>query len=62
MTLDKATLQSVIDYCNEKWLEARDQVAVIPVQDIDIQPGRKMAYNDVLQHARQLLDATPAAE
>jgi hypothetical protein len=59
MTHDKATLQSIIDYCTTKWLEARDQVAVIPVQDIDIQTGRKMAYNDVLQHARTLLDAVP---
>jgi hypothetical protein len=59
MTHDKATLQSIIDYCNSKWIEARDQIAVIPVQDIDIQTGRKMAYNDVLQHARQLLDEMP---
>jgi hypothetical protein len=56
MIHDPKTLQAIIAFCTGKWLEARDQLSVIPVQDADIQTGKKMAYNDVLQHARLLLE------
>jgi hypothetical protein len=48
------TLQKIIDYCLAKWEEANHA----PASDWptpDVQTGRKMAYNDVLQHARTLL-------
>jgi hypothetical protein len=46
-------LQKIIDYCHEKWEEAnRAPASDWPTPDM--QTGRKMAYNDVLQHARKL--------
>jgi hypothetical protein len=56
MTNDvRLTLQKVIAYCDEKWVKARDEQAAAPAQDIDLQTGKKMAYNDLLQYARKLL-------
>jgi len=47
-------LQAIIDFCHDKWQEANDAPdSAWPTADI--QTGRKMAYNDVLQHARKLL-------
>ncbi|APW58617.1 hypothetical protein [Paludisphaera borealis] len=56
MNHDKATLQQVIDYCETRRGEVREEIAKSPVQDIDILTGRKLAYNDLLQHARTLLN------
>lgn len=56
MTQDaRQKLQQVIDYCNDKWQEV-DRAAAEDWPTPDVQTGRKMAYNDVLQHARKLLD------
>jgi hypothetical protein len=49
------TLEKLIGYCNEKWIKASDEQAAAQAQDIDLLTGRKMAYDDVLQHARSLL-------
>ena len=47
-------LQRVIDYCHEQWEEAnRSMPSGWPTPDM--QTGKKMAYNDVLQFARRLL-------
>ena len=56
MTQDaRQKLQQVIDYCNDKWQEV-DRASASDWPTPDVQTGRKMAYNDVLQHARKLLD------
>jgi hypothetical protein len=56
MTHDKATLHNILDYCRRKWVESDHRISIMSGQDADIQIGKKMAYNDVLQHARKLLD------
>lgn len=48
------TLQRLIDYCHEQWEEA-DRPVPSGWPTPDMQTGKKMAYNDVLQFARQLL-------
>ena len=58
MTDDKHKIQKIIDYCNDKWVEANQpQASTWPTPDM--QTGRKMAYNDVLQFARKLYSETP---
>ncbi len=53
MTDDKHKIQKIIDFCNDKWAEANQpQTSTWPTPDM--QTGRKMAYNDVLQFARTL--------
>jgi hypothetical protein len=47
-------LQNLMDYCHAKWEEA-NQAPPSDWLTPDVQTGRKMAYNDVLQHARTLL-------
>jgi hypothetical protein len=52
------TLEKLMDYCHEKWAEAdKPQASSFPTADM--QTGRKMAYNDVLQYARTLLAELP---
>ena len=47
-------LQKLIDYCHKQWDDAnRPITSDFPTPDM--QTGRKMAYNDVLQYARTLL-------
>jgi hypothetical protein len=49
------TLEKVMDYCHEKWQEAdRPPASSFPTPDM--LTGKKMAYNDVVQFARKLLD------
>jgi hypothetical protein len=58
MTHDAKTLQHIMDYCDRKWAEANEA----PASDFptpDMLTGKKMAYNDVLQYARTLLDELP---
>ncbi len=58
MTDDEHKIQKIIDYCNDKWVEANQpQPSTWPTPDM--QTGRQMAYNDVLQFARKLLNETP---
>ena len=50
-------IESIVTYCNAKWVEANEassQAWPTP----EMQTGRKMAYNDVLQYARELLTPT----
>lgn len=47
-------LQRVIDYCHEQWEEA-DRPVTSGWPTPDMQTGKTMAYNDVLQFARTLL-------
>ena len=58
MTKDAtAMIESIVTYCNAKWVEANEassQAWPTP----EMQTGRKMAYNDVLQYARALLTPT----
>ena len=57
MTDDKQKIQKIIDYCTDKWVEAdQPQGSTWPTPEIQI--GRKMAYNDVLQFARKLFSET----
>jgi hypothetical protein len=47
-------LQKITDYCHDRWQEANRA----PASDWpppDMQTGKKMAYNDVVQFVRQLL-------
>jgi len=55
MTSDvKRTLNQIIDFCSNKWGEA-NQPPTSSWPTPDMQTGKKMAYNDVLQFARMLL-------
>jgi hypothetical protein len=47
-------LEKIMDHCHEKWREA-DQVPASGWPTPDIQTGKKMAYNDVLQFVRTLI-------
>jgi len=54
MTDRRQTLNEIIDFCSQKWGEAAEQPASsFPTQDM--LTGKKMAFNEVLQHARKLL-------
>jgi hypothetical protein len=49
------TLEKIMDFCHEKWTEAdKHPPAEWPTHDM--LTGKKMAYNNVLQFARKLLD------
>jgi hypothetical protein len=48
------TLEKIQDYCHEKWREA-DQVPASSWPPPDMQTGKKMAYNDVLQFVLALI-------
>jgi len=52
------TLQKIMDYCHDKWGGA-DQAPASDFPTPDMLTGKKMAYNDVLQFARKLLDGSP---
>ena len=55
MTDDKQKIQKIISYCNDKWVESdRSQASAWPTPDM--QTGKKMAYNDVLQFAHKLFN------
>jgi hypothetical protein len=59
MTPDtRLALQQILDYCHAKW-EETDKAGEIAWPTPDMQTGKKMAYNDVLQHARKLMGETP---
>ena len=47
-------LEKIMDHCHAKWQEA-DQTPTSEWPTPDIQTGKKMAYNDVVQFARKLL-------
>jgi len=61
MTPDKMTLQSIIEYCEEQLLNIEIDRRVSTKTDIGgltaTNKGRKDAYNDVLRHARTILNA-----
>lgn len=54
MTDRQQTLNEIIDFCSEKWGEA-DQEPASSFPNQDMLPGKKMAFNEVLQYARKLL-------
>jgi hypothetical protein len=54
----RQSLEKIISYCNGKWLEA-NQAPASAWPTPDMLTAKKMAYNDVLQYARTLLDETP---
>ena len=54
MTNRRQTLNEIIDFCSEKWVEA-DQPPKSDWPTPDMRTGMKMAFNEVLQHARKLL-------
>jgi hypothetical protein len=49
------TLEKIIDFCHQKWAEA-DKHPVSDWPTPDMQTGKKMAFNEVLQFARKMLD------
>jgi hypothetical protein len=52
------TLEKILDFCHAKWPEANES----PASDFptpDMLTGQKMAYNDVVQYVRTMLDGTP---
>jgi hypothetical protein len=56
MTSDAVlALQRIMDYCHEKWEEA-DKPVASGWPTPELQTGKRMAYNDVLQYARKLLE------
>jgi hypothetical protein len=55
MTDRRQTLNQIIDFCSEKWGEAEGQrPSSFPTQEM--LTGKKMAFNEVLQFARKLLN------
>ena len=53
MTDARQAFQKIVDYCNDRWLEAEEAPAT-PYDAPGTKTGRKMAYNDVLQFARRM--------
>jgi hypothetical protein len=47
-------VEKIMDYCHAKWQEA-DESPASQWRTPDMQTGKKMAYNDVLQFVRTLL-------
>lgn len=57
MTDDNHDIQQIIDYCDEKWVQANEpQGSTWPTPEMQL--GRNMACNDVLQFARKLIGET----
>jgi hypothetical protein len=54
----RESLKKIINYCDAKWLESHQPPAAKP-QPPDMLTGKKMAYNDVLQYVRTLIDGLP---
>ena len=52
------SLEKIIGFCHEKWAEA-DKPPASGFPTPDMLTGKKMAFNEVLQHARTLLDNPP---
>jgi hypothetical protein len=48
------TLETLMDYCNAKWIEAAEE-SPSGFPTADMLTGKKMAYNEILQFARRLL-------
>jgi hypothetical protein len=48
------TLQQIMDFCHDRWAEA-DKAPASDWPTPDMQTGKKMAFNEVLQYARRLL-------
>lgn len=53
MTDARQAFQKIIDYCNDRWLEA-DEASATSYDAPGTKTGRLMAYNDVLQFARRM--------
>lgn len=51
---DANTLRHIIEYCQAQW-EKADGAPPSEWPTLDMQIGRKMAFNNVLQYARTLL-------
>ena len=47
-------LETLMDYCNDRWLEA-DKAPAGAFPTADMLTGKKMAYNDLLQFVRKQL-------
>ena len=59
MTLSaRQTLENIIAYCSDRWLEA-DKAVAGAVPPLERLTGEKKAYNDVFQFARKALDELP---
>ena len=58
MIHDAQTLKHIIDYCEQKWLEA-DRPTASNWPTPDMLTGHKMAYNTVIQYARRLISEEP---
>jgi hypothetical protein len=56
MTPDPETLKHIIDYCDRRWIETDAEPEAAFRTDDGVRTGKKMAYNDVLQYARKLLN------
>jgi hypothetical protein len=55
MTDDAQTLTKIMEYCHARW----KQIAAQPASSLptrDMLTGQKMAYNDVRQFARRLME------
>ena len=48
-------LKAVIEFCSDKWMEA-DQPPKSGWPTSDMLTGKKMAFNEVLQFARKLMN------
>ena len=58
---DSKTVLNIIGFCFDKWAEA-DLAPESDCPTPNMLTGKKMAYNDVLQHARKLLDQLPSGD
>jgi hypothetical protein len=60
MTRDiRHAMEQIIAFCNDKWIEA-DRASPSRFPTADTLTGKKMAYNDVLQYARTVLEEMTA--
>jgi hypothetical protein len=54
-------IEQIIAYCNDRWIEA-DRASPSRFPTAEMLTEKRMAYNDVLQYARIVLEEMRAAE
>ena len=52
-------IEDIIAYCNDRWIEA-DRASPSRFPTAEMLTGKKVAYNDVLQYARTILEEMTA--
>jgi hypothetical protein len=57
----RRAMEQIIAFCNDKWIEA-DRASPSRFPTADMLAGKKVAYNDVLQYARSVVETVTQQE